>query len=148
MKRAIKHVYGTTASFFWKNFPRLAMNAIVFGLISISVFFFQSTIINPIKPKKVIIEVYNPDPILEPGSCFEIRPKFKDKNYMLVRRVIAREDGYYIYCVVRKGELRCEDSEYNANCKFIDKYFRATKCRANIISADEVYRGLHKPKPL
>ena len=124
------------------------MNAIVFGLISISMFVFQNINQNPIKPKKVIIEVYNPGPSLKPGTCFEIRPEFKDKNYVLVRKIIARENGYYTYCVVKKKELRCENSEFSANCKFIDKYFRATKCRVNIISADEVYKGLYKRTPL
>tara|TARA_B100000029_G_scaffold149195_1_gene144456 strand:- start:1630 stop:2010 length:381 start_codon:yes stop_codon:yes gene_type:complete len=125
------------------------MNAIVFGLVSISVFFFNKALplkVNSNKIEKVIIEVYNPAPILKPGTCFEIRPEFKDKSYTLVRKVIAEENGYYTYCVVKKSELRCEKSKFSASCKFIDRYFRATRCRANNISADEVYKGLYQKK--
>ena len=125
------------------------MNAIVFGLVSISVFFFNKAIplkVNSNKIEKVIIEVYNPAPILKPGTCFEIRPEFKDKSYTLVRKVIAEDNGHYTYCVVKKSELKCEKSKFSANYKFIDRYFRATRCRANYISADEVYKGLYQNK--
>ena len=125
------------------------MNAIVFGLVSISVFFFNKALplkVNSNKIEKVIIEVYNPAPILKPGTCFEIRPEFKDKSYTLVRKVIAEDNGHYTYCVVKKSELKCEKSKFSANYKFIDRYFRATRCRANYISADEVYKGLYQNK--
>ena len=45
--------------------------------------------------------------------------------------------------------LMKEPPDYNlgcASCKFIDRYFRATRCRANNISADEVYKGLYQNK--